>query len=116
MALTSAAERQKTAEERARELLLAHLDDKQRAEFERDRSFVVEVRVRQRALKPRTRRFRLGLGGAHELEEKNDSRMRHWCIGARRTLTGYFPADDTTLALKLLIETDLNEFERIAVG
>lgn len=105
-----AAQLRQVAEERARQLLLEVLDDEQAAELAKDNRFHVKVRD------PRDRRFRTFRIGCHgtagnitELDEHGKGRYKY-CIH----LTGWEPREDSWVAQKLMLETDLEAFERIA--
>lgn len=100
--LRAAAEQQRIAEQerqaattRARELLIAHLTDEQRAEFEAHQRFHVTSSA--------GRRFEIEYGQYHNVYLLDDDgrRVTRYC--------GYFPSvplEDNILAQKMLIEKD----------
>ena len=89
-------------ERRGRELLLAHLDEEQRADFEETGSFVVRVGPR---------RYRIERGRvANVLCAEEGFRNRRYCIHPRENV----PSGDHMLAQKLMLETDEETFLRIA--
>jgi len=90
------------ANRRARELLLAHLDEQQRSELERENRFHLIVGER-------TYRVRRGRQGNIDLIEQGRP-TRRYCIHPAEFLPDY----DNLLAQKLLLETDEQEFLRIA--
>lgn len=91
------------AREKARLLLVDCLEENQREEFERDGYFHVETR-------DGTRRYRLRPGGQPQRVMGEDGRRWSYCIHP----SGGFPSEDVVLAQKLLLETNEEEFLRIA--
>src|ERR1051325_10786388 len=89
------------AKTRARELLLDALTETQQAEFEQDGHFTVVTRDGVRA-------YRLKPGSPPIRTRGEDGRRWSYCIHPRES----YPAEDTALALKLLLETDEDEFLR----
>lgn len=103
--------RQKIAALRARRLLEAALTDEQSEEYERTKAFTMKVRD------PRDRTFRTfrvnhGIAGNVTEIDEHGRRMRKFCIHPRGSLG--VPTEDVMLAQKLMLETDLESFERIA--
>lgn len=96
-------EKEKAAKERARKLLLTHLEDEQREELEQAGYFHVHTRDGER-----TYQLRPGFNPMRVKGE--DGRRVSYCIHP----SGVFPSDDTALALKLLLETDEERFLAIA--
>lgn len=91
------------AKEKARILLLECLEDDQKEELEKDGYFHVETRNG-------TRRYRLRPGGQPVRVHGEDGRHWAYCIHPD---FGY-PEGDVVLAQKLLLESDEEEFLRIA--
>jgi hypothetical protein len=87
----------------ARELLLSHLDEEQTEEWQRCRRFHVQT-----ANGERTYRIREGITGNIRLIREGQE-VEEYCIHP----SGY-PIEDTLLTQKLLLETDEEEFLRIA--
>jgi hypothetical protein len=97
-----AAEQIKKVEEarrKARAILLENISEEQRAELEKEGHFHVETRDGQR-------RYRLRPGRPPIRVAGEDGHQWSYCIHPR----GNFPADDTTLALKLMLEADEDRF------
>jgi hypothetical protein len=94
---------QEKAKRRARELLVSCLEDDQKEELERDGFFHVETR-------DGTRRYKLRPGSAPIRVKGEDGRKWSYCIHPDYG----FPPEDVVLAQKLLIESDEDEFLRIA--
>jgi hypothetical protein len=93
------------AQLRARELLRAHLNDEQRAEYDRRRSFVVET--------PRGRRYRIKSTSSYNVHGEVDG--IDYCVQLRSDATARgVPLEDQMLAQKLLLELDEPRFLRIA--
>lgn len=88
---------------RARELLESLLDRKQKAELRKDGHFHVHTKDGERT-------YRLQPGHPPRRVKDEDGRRFSYCIHPLEQ----FPAEDTTAALKLLIEADEDEFLRIA--
>jgi hypothetical protein len=94
---------------RAQRLLHSVLSDEQLTEFERTKAFTLTV------IDSRTgaeRRFRINQGKAGnvtEIDEKGQP-LAKYCVH----LYGREPMEDTLVAQKLLLETDVEEFERLA--
>lgn len=91
------------ADKKARLLLLDCLEDEQKQELEKDGYFHVETR-------DGTRRYRLRPGGQPVRVHGEDGRHWAYCIHPDHG----FPTDDVVLAQKLLLESDEEEFLRIA--
>lgn len=89
------------AENRARELLLRHLDREQKNDYENDKFFIVVARSR--------RRYRIETRGYSANILRIDDR-EVFCIHGDSSL----PMSDHFLAQKLMIEFDEEEFLRIA--
>lgn len=95
------------ASQRAEELLREHLDEEQRAEFDAHGHFHVSVEDRRYRI---TRRRQ---GNVFcDYDYYHDGRLRHrcYCIHPREDL----PPGDQMLAQKFMLETDEEEFLRIA--
>lgn len=93
---------------RASGLLLEVLDDEQAAAWKRHEHFDVRVRDGKRGFRTFRLHHRLA-GGVVELDDKGKPRVRY-CIH----LTRGEPTIDTLIAQKLMLETDLPGFERVA--
>lgn len=92
------------AEKRARELLLASLDESQAEEFKLNRRFVVHS-------KDGVRTYLVTWGTAGNIYElENGQRMAKYCIHPTQEL----PVPDVMLAQKLMIETDESLFRKVA--
>lgn len=91
------------AEKRADQLLKQHLDDIQRAQYERERKFVVRVAGVDYEFDCSRRQHNI-------FQLSGGKRVREFCIYQR----GRLPAADNHLAQKLLLEADPDEFKRIA--
>lgn len=96
-------EEDKARNERARALLLAVLNEEQQAELEANRYFHVTTRDGERV-------YRLGPNRATRRIKGEDGRCWAYCIHPREA----FPVYDTVVALKLLLDSDEDEFLRIA--
>jgi hypothetical protein len=112
--LAAAVERGRRAEAamKARALLLEELDAEQAAEFAAKNHFHVRVRT-GRGPRSRERLFRIrGNHYAGNVEELNDEgqRIASYCIHMRSDI----PTEDHLVAQKLLLESDVESFERIA--
>jgi hypothetical protein len=94
------------AVERAKALLIDNLDNEQRAQFTKDRHFIVHSRDRQRRY-----RVEQGFAGNVKLLRQDGKAIASFCIHPddRR-----IPAEDVMLSQKLLLETAEEEFLRIA--
>jgi hypothetical protein len=93
------------AQLRARELLREHLDEEQRAEYDRRRSFVVET--------VRGRRYRIKSTSSYNVHGEADG--IDYCVQLRSDATARgVPLEDQMLAQKLLLELDEPRFLRIA--
>jgi hypothetical protein len=93
------------AQLRARELLREHLDDDQRAEYDRRRSFVVVTE--------RGRRYRIKSTSSYNVHGEADG--IDYCVQLRSDATARgVPLEDQMLAQKLLLELDEPRFLRIA--
>lgn len=93
------------AQDRAERLLVAHLDDDQRKEYEAHRRFHVVGADGKRYEVDAQRRMH----NVYELNAKGERTLEH-CIYAR----GDVPLADNALAQKLMLETDVSAFVRIA--
>jgi hypothetical protein len=95
------------AHERATELLLECLDEKQKADYLNKKQFDVEVGGRKYRIQPGTH------GNVYELEMDGEKEVtiRRFCIPSR---IRDMPEPDVHLAQKLMIEGAMPEFERIA--
>ncbi len=98
-----AAEREE-ADRRAEELLVAHLDDEQKAEYAADKSFRVTARG--------GRRYRIHrLWSGHVTRLGDDGRpVERLCAHPRVTV----PLPDNQLLAKLMLENDPEAFHRVA--
>lgn len=94
---------QAAAKEKARALLVAVLDEKQQKELESDGHFHVQTRNGERV-------YRLKPGSPPQRVKGEDGARWSYCIHPRES----YPVDDTVAAFKLLLETDEDEFLRIA--
>lgn len=94
------------AVEKARVLLLQHLDDEQRAEFEEHRHFHV--------ISSAGRRFQIRLGRESNVSLVNEQGgiSRTFCIHVRDQV----PDEDNVLAQMLLLRANEEDFLRIARG
>jgi hypothetical protein len=96
------------ASERADRLLQEILDDEQKAEWQRSRRFTVRVGDGKKGF----RTFRVSHGKVGNITEVNEHGrpLAKYCVH----LYGPEPPEDTLVAQKLLLETDIKEFERLA--
>lgn len=103
--LAAEAERRKQATERARQLLVAMLDREQQEEFAKNRSFIVHTKDRQR-------RYQVTYGTAGNVLLLNPAgqTIAKFCIHPEEEV----PTPDVMLAQKLLLETDEQQFLKIA--
>lgn len=94
-----------TAQARARELLRSHLDEAQRTEFDRSRSFIVVA--------PSGHRYRITAANTFNVQDETEH--SDYCMQFRSDpdCRGV-PLEDLMLAQKLLLECDEREFIRIA--
>lgn len=99
------AERQAAAKARAETLLLEHLDEEQRGEWQRERAFRVISKDGERVY-----RIRDGWAGNVELLNAEGVALRRYCIHPSVDC----PNEDNALAQKFLLETDEEAFIRIA--
>jgi hypothetical protein len=101
------AEERQAAEARAEELLVAHLKPAQKKSYREGRYFEVLTGDRRR-----TRRYRVKHGWAGNVEELDEQGrpVARYCIHPRDTV----PIPDNLLAQKFLLETNEQEFLRIA--
>lgn len=96
-----------SADERARQLLLDHLDEKQKRDYEEKKAFDVEIAGKT---------YRIA-GGTHGnvreimMVEDKEVVVRGFCIPSR---IHSMPEADVHLSQKLMIEGAMDEFERIA--
>jgi hypothetical protein len=95
------------AEDRARALLLDHLDDKQKRDYEEKQAFDVEVAGKT---------YRVGQGTHGNVREivmigDKEIVVRRFCIPSR---ISSMPEADVHLSQKLMLEDAIEEFEQIA--
>lgn len=98
-------EEQKTADARAEELLLSALDEEQKAEYRKDKSFHVR--------NPKSgRRYRIRRAWSGHVERIGDHGrpVERLCAHPRVQV----PLPDNQLIAKLMIETDEDQFRRLA--
>lgn len=91
------------ADEKAMALLRENLTRRQRRELDRRGYFHVHTRHGERV-------YRLSRGGVHRIRGEDGQRYS-FCI---HPADGLWPAGDTTLAIKLLLEADEEQFLAIA--
>jgi hypothetical protein len=93
------------AQVRARELLRAHLNDDQRSEYDRKRSFVVVT--------PNGRSYRIKSASSYNVHGEADG--IDYCVQLRSDAACRgIPVEDQMLAQKLLLEVDEPRFLRLA--
>jgi hypothetical protein len=94
---------------RAQRLLHSVLSEEQLAEFEQTKAFTLTVIDSRTGVE---RRFRINEGKAGNVTEVDEDghALAKYCVH----LYGHEPMEDTLVAQKLLLETDVEEFERLA--
>jgi DNA-directed RNA polymerase subunit N (RpoN/RPB10) len=93
------------AKRKATVLLLDHLTDEQRAEFQRNQTFTVMDKYGQRRY-----RVRRAIAGHVDEISAEGKVLRNFCIHPSENV----PEEDNMLIAKLMIEHDVDEFWRIA--
>ena len=99
------------ARNRARELLLAHLTEKQRKTFTEKGWFIVEGGKTKKQYRIHAGKFAMNI---YELQAANDN-APPVCNLCAHVPTHLCPVEDNALAQKLMIETAEDEFRQIAV-
>ena len=98
------AKREQEADERAERLLKQHLSGHQRRQYRRDKSFVVT------GGDGRAYRIRRGWAGHVERLDEKGRAVERFCIHPQQQV----PLPDNQLVAKLMLETNPDEFRRIA--
>jgi hypothetical protein len=95
---------EKARRQRATEILVAVLDDKQRQQFETHKSFELQVNSRLYRIRPGSR--------VERLDPMTKKVLSYFCIHPKTEYN--LPSEDVALTQKLLLETDESEFLRVA--
>lgn len=97
-------EEKDAADKRAEELLVEHLNGRQRRQYRKDKSFTMVGRDGNRYRVTRA-------WGGHVLRiSKGGKPLERWCVHPDRTV----PLPDNQLIAKLMLETNPEEYRRIA--
>jgi hypothetical protein len=99
--------RKKAASVRARELLMANLNENQRKQFEKNGWFVVEGGKSKKSYKVLGDRW---AGNVHELCKDKEKIVASLCAHTQTDI----PIEDNLLTQKLMLETSEEDFLRIA--